>query len=133
MSHLPPGEGGSCDAVVNTHCDNRSEAEDFRKRLGPGYAGKPLFWASYVADDPGRLKGKAVAALSGLARPAKFESTLAGLGTKIVSFHRFRDHHAYTVHDLQSAESIASARGAALVVTTEKDAVRIPKGFKPTL
>jgi len=39
---------------------------------------------------------------------------------------RFPDHHRYTADDWATIAARASASGAALIVTTEKDAVKLP-------
>ncbi|OYV56882.1 MAG: tetraacyldisaccharide 4'-kinase [Legionella sp. 21-45-4] len=56
-----------------------------------------------------------VAAVAGIGNPARFFSTLEGLGLTY-SPYQFVDHHAFTPHDLQFKEPI--------VVMTEKDAVK---------
>ena len=43
------------------------------------------------------LKGKKVAALSGIANPRSFESFLEDFGAKLVHTEHFADHHRYTV------------------------------------
>jgi tetraacyldisaccharide 4'-kinase len=143
MLREPLAEGASADALVVTGCASLQEAESLRSRLGAALEGKPLYWAGFeptaLADLVGQkkpasiLKNKKVAAVSGLARPEKFEGTLAGLGAKVVSAHRFGDHHAYSVPELKAVESAVSAQDLAIVVTTEKDAVRLPKEFQPSL
>ncbi len=68
------------------------------------------------------LKGKKVLAVSGIARPQHFIATLEGLGATVqgLSFH---DHHAFTSRDMEKITARASA--ADLIVTTEKDMVRL--------
>ncbi|MGC3996063.1 MAG: tetraacyldisaccharide 4'-kinase [Anaeromyxobacter sp.] len=69
------------------------------------------------------LRGRAVALLSGIARPAAFRRTVEALGARVVDERRFGDHHRFTDRELRGA---LSGAGAELVVTTEKDAVRLP-------
>ena len=45
---------------------------------------------------------------------------------KIVARRPFPDHHAFTRADLQGLISAATAAGATALVTTEKDAMRLP-------
>jgi 3-deoxy-D-manno-octulosonic-acid transferase len=71
------------------------------------------------------LKGKRVVALSSIGNPEAFERTLQKLGATVLPF-RFRDHHKYTARDADEIEAIASAAADA-IVTTEKDAVRLPQ------
>lgn len=71
------------------------------------------------------LRGRRVLLLSGLARPAAFRRTVEGLGAQVVAERRHPDHHRFTPAELAGALAAAAAAGADLVVTTEKDAVRL--------
>ncbi len=74
------------------------------------------------------LKGKRVAAFSGIATPESFEKFLRDLGAKLVARERFLDHYRYTDEDFETLFALALREGADCLVTTEKDAVRIPEG-----
>jgi tetraacyldisaccharide 4'-kinase len=74
-------------------------------------------------------RGKRVLLLSGLARPGAFRRTVEGLGAEVVGERRHPDHHRFTGADLDAARSAADAARAELIVTTEKDAVRLPAAF----
>jgi tetraacyldisaccharide 4'-kinase len=75
------------------------------------------------------LRGSSVAAFAGIARPASLERTLALLGADILSMRSFPDHHQYSLKELKVLLEEAS-RTAALLVTTEKDGVKL-KGMAP--
>ena len=72
------------------------------------------------------LQGKKIAALSGIAAPRGFEETLERLGGELVYRKRFADHHRYRPQEILDVLNAARDRGADLVLTTEKDAVRLP-------
>lgn len=72
------------------------------------------------------LDGRTVVALSGIADPASFERTVASLGASVAGAIRFPDHHPYTLNDIASACHLAGERRADWIVTTAKDAVRMP-------
>jgi tetraacyldisaccharide 4'-kinase len=78
---------------------------------------EPLVW----------LKGRRVAAFSGIATPESFEKFLRDLGALIMVRERYLDHYRYTAEDLTELAQIAQREGAECLVTTEKDAVRIPE------
>ncbi|MBJ6765170.1 tetraacyldisaccharide 4'-kinase [Myxococcaceae bacterium JPH2] len=73
------------------------------------------------------LQGRPVLALAGLARPGGFLRMLASLGADLRDAALFPDHHAYTEPELRAVTARARQLGAE-VVTTEKDAMRLPPG-----
>ena len=76
-------------------------------------------------DEPAPWAGRRVVAFAGIGRPAKFFATLADLGCDIAAAHSFADHHDFTNAEIADLLADADNRDARLV-TTEKDAVRLP-------
>ncbi len=72
------------------------------------------------------IAGRKIAALSGIAAPRGFEDSLTRLDGELVHRKRFIDHHRYTQQEILDAINAARDHGAELIVTTEKDAVRMP-------
>lgn len=64
-----------------------------------------------------------VFAFAGIARPEGFFSTLRRQGVRPTRCHVFPDHHRYTWAELQELQNWADDH---VVVTTEKDAARLP-------
>ena len=90
-----------------------------------GYHG-PLLRARVVpCPSAGALAGRPVIAFAGIAHPEKLFVTLAEAGATVVGRHGFPDHHPYEEADLVPILAEAEASGA-VVVTTEKDHVRVP-------
>ena len=73
------------------------------------------------------LKGKKIAALSGIALPVSFEESLISLGGDLVYTKRFGDHHRFTQQEILNVINRGKTRLANFIVTTQKDAVRFPK------
>ncbi len=74
-----------------------------------------------------KLKGAKIAALSGIASPRGFEKFLEELGGELMTTLHYADHHRYTQQEIIDFVNQAKAAGADFIVTTEKDAVRIPR------
>jgi tetraacyldisaccharide 4'-kinase len=72
------------------------------------------------------LRGRRVLLLSGLARPATFRRTVQDLGGEVAAERRYPDHHRFTGGEAREALDAAAGEGCDLVVTTEKDALRLP-------
>ena len=64
--------------------------------------------------------------LAGIARPGGFRRTVASLGAEVAAEAIFPDHHRFSPGDLERALRAADGARCELVVTTEKDAVRLP-------
>ncbi|MDE3085022.1 MAG: tetraacyldisaccharide 4'-kinase, partial [Verrucomicrobiota bacterium] len=77
------------------------------------------------------LRGRAIAAFSGIATPESFEKFLRDLGADLKQRRRFLDHHRFSTEDLEGIFAEARKAGLEFVVTTEKDAVRIPADYEP--
>ncbi|HUU70784.1 MAG TPA: tetraacyldisaccharide 4'-kinase [Planctomycetota bacterium] len=71
------------------------------------------------------LPGKGVLLFSGIGNPEGFEKTVASLGCTIAESFRFRDHHRYFDHELTELQKRAERVGCDVVLTTEKDIVKI--------
>jgi tetraacyldisaccharide 4'-kinase len=91
----------------------------------------PTLRATLVQDGAG-LAGRRVLAFAGIGRPSKFFETLAQTGAAIVGCESFPDHHRYSARQLIGLQGRAEAANATLV-TTPKDAVRLPHAFRATL
>jgi tetraacyldisaccharide 4'-kinase len=81
---------------------------------------------AHLATEGDAFRGKRVFAFAGIGRPEKFVETLQAQGAVVTGSQFFADHHPYT-----PAEIAALRRQAmdALLVTTEKDYVRLGPGM----
>ncbi len=73
------------------------------------------------------LRGAAVLAFSGIARPASFVSLLRSLGAEVKAEFAYPDHYDYKSSDLTAIVQRAADERISMTVTTEKDAVRLRK------
>ncbi|WP_346353581.1 tetraacyldisaccharide 4'-kinase [Azotosporobacter soli] len=79
--------------------------------------------------DLAAIKDKTVMAFSGIGNPSSFEQTITDIGAKEVCAIRYPDHHVYTMAEMQYIMEQAVDKGATALITTEKDAVKIPAEF----
>jgi tetraacyldisaccharide 4'-kinase len=126
-------------AVILSRTDQASELTGLRRHLEQLLPGIPQILTRHrpvllfeLADGKERslesLRGCRVLAVSGIANPLAFHRTLADLGAVIVARLAFPDHHPYTASDLMRVDALARETGAEMIVTSEKDAVRMPSG-----
>jgi tetraacyldisaccharide 4'-kinase len=78
-----------------------------------------------LIDGGARLNGARVVAFAGIASPARFFDDLKTLGCTVAATRAFRDHHQYSRGDLDRLVAQATASRAEMLVTTEKDLVRL--------
>ncbi len=74
------------------------------------------------------LLQKRIGAFSGIAVPDSFEGFLRDFGANLLYTKRFLDHHRFDADELEEIFDEAASAKLDFIVTTEKDAVRIPEG-----
>src|SRR5437762_3422408 len=74
-----------------------------------------------------RLHGLFVGSICAIAAPESFEGALKNLGAQVDLSLRYIDHHYYTESELRSFINRCIRHDLALIITTEKDAVRMPR------
>lgn len=79
--------------------------------------------------DTNQFIGWNSALLCGIGNPQAFADDVLRVGINIVSENFFTDHHAFTQQDLDLVTRAAQDAGADMIITTEKDAVRL-EGLK---
>jgi tetraacyldisaccharide 4'-kinase len=127
--------------LVATRCDAAGGASRVARTLGALVPGVPIvetrmkpveFWdvTSGATLSPSSLRGAAAFALSGIADPEGFERTLEAFDIHLAGRLFFPDHHRFTAGDLALVEEAVRAARASVILTTEKDAVRLA-GWSP--
>ena len=108
---------------------NAAQAQ-FRAQYGASLAQLPLVTAVLAPLPMGMdWQGAKVVAFAGIGRPEKFFGTLRDLGANVLRTESLGDHAALPDALLSRLVGEARALGADLV-TTEKDAVRLPARFR---
>jgi tetraacyldisaccharide 4'-kinase len=73
-----------------------------------------------------RLRDAFIGSICGIAAPESFEGALKKLGAHVDLAKRYIDHHYYTEAELTTFINRCIRRDLVMIVTTEKDAVRMP-------
>lgn len=93
----------------------------------------PVVYAELAqVDVPEKIRRQPCVAFAGIGRPEKFFSGLRAEGIPLAGALSFPDHYAYSRRDMLRLAERASRQGAQLV-TTPKDAVRLPASFRQTI
>jgi tetraacyldisaccharide 4'-kinase len=125
-----PSAAARADVVLLTRLEAASEAEisALEARLGPErtlrVARRVAGWLT-AEGQPTSPPARAFL-LAAIARPERFEADVRGCGVAVVGRSFFRDHHRFGADELATVAGRARDAGAEAVVTTAKDAVRLP-------
>ena len=82
---------------------------------------------------PSYIKGKRVALVAGIANPEYFEWMVKNLGADVVKCFYYADHHAYTKDNISDIVKICSGGDLNIIITTEKDVMRVKGSNSGTL
>jgi tetraacyldisaccharide 4'-kinase len=124
------------EVVVATKVEGEAAARAVERlrRLAPRAAVFSAAWrprGAFAPDGrPVEIAGRDVVALAGIARPDDLAADLERLGARVVARLFYPDHHRYG--PVEAGVVAAVAAPDRLVVTTEKDAVRLPPGVLGT-
>jgi tetraacyldisaccharide 4'-kinase len=137
------------DAIVETRCQEKEGAsQKLVKVLHPHSIDAPVFQCSALpfvskiisaSKSIGKnhlhplqkshpLPEKRAVVFSGIAHNDGFQKSIIEMGCEILAAIEFKDHHQYSESDFVAIQRMADEMKAECLITTEKDAVKIPKG-----
>lgn len=141
----PPGAAARAQGLALTRSDGSEPVPEFWKR----HSGGPVFRCSHEPtgffESPAYafgnkeealrlplslLSGRPVAAFSAIAGNEGFFRLAASLAGELVFSAGFGDHHEFRPEELEEILAAAKRKGAAALLTTEKDCVRL-NGWAP--
>jgi tetraacyldisaccharide-1-P 4'-kinase len=133
----PPSALARAHLLIATRASARPNLAGFMDEVRPYAEAAPCLAADYAVEGledlrsgalhPAEvLRDRGVLAFAGIAAPERLAETLAAQGAIVRDLVAFPDHHPFEPRDLEALERRARAVGAGVLVTTEKDAVRLP-------
>jgi len=130
------------DAIVLTRVDMAAAPVPVLRQQVCSYSkGRPIYGVTMaaealwqqdraVADGLAWLHRRRVVAFAGIGNPQAFVATLQQLGSEVAACVSFPDHYCYTAPDWQVIVQVARRQQATCLVTTEKDAIRLPVSWQ---
>lgn len=124
------------DAIVLTRTDQAMDIHKVINRIKTLNPAAPIFKArhrpaGFVRLADGRIEGvelvkdKKILIFSGIENPEAFSFSLKELGAKIIEVMDYPDHYFYDERDIIGIERKAKDLSAEIIITTEKDAMRL--------
>ncbi len=120
-----------CHVLVITRQTNKDAEAEIRRHNKQA----PIFYASFkpkgiismkgTAEPCGIIEDKKVFAFAGIGNPESFLRTIESLHPACIHFKALRDHHKYSTSDLTEILLKAKQRGTDIILTTEKDIVKL--------
>jgi len=137
----PMNQVKRADAVILTKCDQSDNIKKLKRNLNEIAGNLPIFATHYIPAgikprgetdifSVDLLKNRKVWAFTGIGDPDSFHRTLTTLGARVVGFEAFPDHYWFKYEDFQRLAREGEAGGAEVLITTEKDMIRL-EGFTP--
>lgn len=131
-------------AIVLTHADDPRKTQETVAAVAERFPGKPIFCCRHMisafrfgltgAQIPLKtLQSRPSIAFAGIAHPDPFFSSLERLGIALADKFPFPDHHPYQSGDLLRLLQSRFRHKSQLLITTQKDAVRLPLEFLETV
>lgn len=128
-----PSNINRSDVIILTKVNHESEISDIRLKSGRDI---PICRSRYVSEgffdmNSGRIitlseaRGKKGFAFCGIASPESFRNSLKEAGIEIMGFSAFDDHYQFRSEDMNSLIARARETGSEILITTEKDSVRL--------
>ncbi len=125
------------DLIILTHTDQVENTEPLRREIHIYAAGIPVVESvhvpcSLIRHDTGKpfpidlVADKRVLAVCAIGNPSSFCTTLRALGANEIRLIAYPDHHYYSVREINAIQRIARSEGYEIIVTTDKDAVKLP-------
>ncbi len=102
---------------------------DFEKIIYKINPNLKIFYSKYIIKDLNKMTNKNIIAFAGIGNPSNFFDQLKEQNVNLIKTYSFPDHHNYKREELENIVE-ESKKNHALVVTTEKDFLRLSEESK---
>lgn len=123
--------------VADVFAITKERNEPLADELRDMWPGKPVYFSEYkvvrarnraAAEVPREgLRNKRVFAFCGIAHPQSFRQTLLSFPVQLAGLKAYGDHHFYTPSDVHYLEACCRKLRCDLMMTTEKDMIKLRK------
>lgn len=130
-----PQGASRADCAIITRAAPNADLQELKSSLQPLMGDQPIFTSHMQTKSVRELSGapldpvigipQPVAAFCAVGNPGSFFDHLLEEGLTLVQTHAFTDHHGYTQADITRISEEAKRAGAASLITTAKDAVKL--------
>lgn len=114
------------DLIVVSSIHSESQFEEIKAKIRR-YSNAPVVGIALEVVGGEEIKGKMVGAFCGIAKPDRFMQTLKEVGADLVESMTTLDHYPFQKEDLIKFSQTCKAKGAELLVCTEKDHIKLQK------
>jgi len=131
----PPSGLARADCIVITRADQVTNLSSIREAVGRWVGRVPIFLSRMVTTEIRTLDGKHIdietlraqrpGVFCGVGNPKSFFDHLSREGLALTFSRKFGDHHKYTQPEVDSLVNEAKSRGAEVLITTAKDAIKL--------
>jgi tetraacyldisaccharide 4'-kinase len=128
ITRIEQAEPGAAAAVEDLVRERRQDLPLFRARFEPRCVIEVATGKEVTLD---RLVAVPVVAAAGVGRFESFAALLTRVGARVVDEIPFPDHHPYRREDVDRIVARARRAAAGLILTTEKDAVKLERLVRP--
>jgi tetraacyldisaccharide 4'-kinase len=132
-----PRELARADCVLITRADDQIAADRLQSEVERLSNNRPVFRSRMTISELRQLgsaecnvtlqelKSVPLAAFCGVGNPESFFAQLRRAGFQLCHTKTFRDHHAYRQDEIEKLVNESNSRGAQVLITTAKDAVKL--------
>lgn len=118
------------DIILHTNVDEANKSHCIKFKPDLQFTSKTKLGSLMDLDfkPAGKISGlpvKKAYAFAGIAHPENFKKALLKEGLEIINFKMFKDHHSYTLKDMQMISKACLQKKCSLIICTEKDLVKI--------